>query len=162
MTYIQIVVLWCLNRYFWWFWVNVTTKPQFFNFRTWRNIEQMKIGPSLRFWFRVCKIWKFIIKKVKIMKLLLGMLKGYLKLVVYLCIIFSSMNSIFALPGWRCKCILKKEGVSRFGLVFGEGIETNNASEKVKKRGKTNFFFKNYVCTHFLTGQIRPCLLANS
>ena len=38
--------------------------------------------------------------------------------VVYLCIIFVSMHSIFALPGWRHKCILKKDGVSHFGLVY--------------------------------------------
>ena len=30
--------------------------------------------------------------------------------VVYLCIIFESMHSIFALPGWRHECILRKEG----------------------------------------------------
>ena len=38
--------------------------------------------------------------------------------VVYLCIIFKSMHIIFALPGWRHACILKKEGVSHLGLVF--------------------------------------------
>ena len=38
--------------------------------------------------------------------------------VVYLCIIFYSMHSIFALPGWRHECILKKQGVSNLGLVF--------------------------------------------
>ena len=35
--------------------------------------------------------------------------------VVYLCILFYSMHSIFALPGWRYECILKK-GVSHFRL----------------------------------------------
>ena len=38
--------------------------------------------------------------------------------VIYLCIIFVNMHSIFTLPGWRHECILKKEGVSQFGLVF--------------------------------------------
>ena len=39
--------------------------------------------------------------------------------VVYLCIIFESMNSIFALPGWRHKCILKKEGsIYRYWYCF--------------------------------------------
>ena len=33
------------------------------------------------------------------------------KPVVYLCIIFESMHSIFALPGWRHECILKKRGL---------------------------------------------------
>ena len=50
--------------------------------------------------------------------------------VVYLCIIFESMHIIFALPGWRHKCILRKEG----GWYFGEGMETNSANEKVTKR----------------------------
>ena len=36
----------------------------------------------------------------------------------YLCIIFVSMHSIFALPGGCHECILKKEGVSHIGLVF--------------------------------------------
>ena len=39
-------------------------------------------------------------------------------LVVYMCFIFESMHSIFALPGWRHRCILKKEGVSHFGLIM--------------------------------------------
>ena len=38
--------------------------------------------------------------------------------VVYFCIIFKCMHSIFGIPGWRHTCILKKEGVSHFGLVF--------------------------------------------
>ena len=38
--------------------------------------------------------------------------------VVYLCIIFVCMHSIFALPGWHHKCSLKKERVSHFGLVY--------------------------------------------
>ena len=38
--------------------------------------------------------------------------------VVYLCIIFKCMHSIFGLPGWRHACILKNEGVSHLGLVF--------------------------------------------
>ena len=35
--------------------------------------------------------------------------------VVYLCIIFYSMHFIFALPGWRHKCILKRD---RFTTCF--------------------------------------------
>ena len=34
------------------------------------------------------------------------------RVAVYLCIIFESMHSIFAPPGWRHERILKKEGVS--------------------------------------------------
>ena len=37
--------------------------------------------------------------------------------VVYLCIIFFRMHSIFALPGWRHECILQKVRVSHFGPI---------------------------------------------
>ena len=40
------------------------------------------------------------------------------ELVVYLCIIFESMHTIFALPGWRHKCILKKRGLVSKELGF--------------------------------------------
>ena len=39
-------------------------------------------------------------------------------LVVYMWFIFYSMHNIFALPGWRHECILKKDEVSHFGLIF--------------------------------------------
>ena len=45
--------------------------------------------------------------------------------VVYLCIIFESMHSIFALPGWHHKRILKKRGLVISDWYFGEGMETN-------------------------------------
>ena len=41
-----------------------------------------------------------------------------LHLVVYLCIIFYSIHSIFALPGWHHVSILRKRGVSYFGLIL--------------------------------------------
>ena len=69
------------------------------------------------------------------------------KLVVYMCIIFESMHSIFALPGWRHKCILKKRGLVISDWYFGEGMETNSAGEKVKKERKDKILFKNYVYT---------------
>ena len=60
--------------------------------------------------------------------------------VVYLCIIFESMQSIFSLPGWRHECILKQEGLVISDCYFGEGIETNSASKKVKKRKEWQYF----------------------
>ena len=39
-------------------------------------------------------------------------------LVFYFCIIFYSMHSFFALPGWRQAYIWKKDRVSQLGLVF--------------------------------------------
>ena len=66
--------------------------------------------------------------------------------VVYLCIKIYSMHCFFTLPGWRHKCISKK-WVSHFGLVFGEGMETNSASGKVKKERRNKILFKNYVYT---------------
>ena len=41
----------------------------------------------------------------------------------------------------------EKEGVSHFGLVFGERMETNSAGEKVKKERNEEILFKNYVNT---------------
>ena len=63
-----------------------------------------------------------------------------------MCIIFESMHSIFALPGWHHECILKKEGVSHFGLVFRwrDGDERCRWEGK-KKKGMTKYFIIYHV-----------------
>ena len=67
-------------------------------------------GPHFRFLFEA------IIKSL-ISKLSRSLIRNT-PIAVYSCIIFVSMHSIFALPGSRHKCSLKKMRVSHFGLVF--------------------------------------------
>ena len=62
---------------------------------------------------------------------------------------FVSMHSIFALPGWRHKCSLKKWGLVILDRYFGEGMETNSADKKVKRRECQNSLLKLCVQTFF-------------
>ena len=57
------------------------------------------------------------------------------------------MHSIFALPGGRHQCILKKRGSVISDWYFGKRMETNSAGEKVKKEREDKNLFKNYVYT---------------
>ena len=72
-------------------------------------------------------------------------------IVVYLCIIFESMHSIFALPGWHHKFILKKEGVSHFGLIF----QWRDGKVQVKWEGNK----KLSLCNVYFIGITRPPLI---
>ena len=63
--------------------------------------------------------------------------------VVYLCVIFFSMHSIFALPGWCHECILRK--VFRTGIL----VKGWSTGEKVKKREERQNFVQE-LCVHTL------------
>ena len=52
-------------------------------------------------------------------------------LVVCMCIIFVCIHSVYALPGWRHVCSLKKMRVGHFGLVCWWREETHRAGKKV-------------------------------
>ena len=51
-----------------------------------------------------------------------------------------------ALPGWRHECLLRKYWENILEWYFDEGMGTNSAGEKVKKRGMTKFCSKT-KCT---------------
>ena len=97
-----------------------------FQLKSWRCLFELSPQFAWKIWpetfsavptvTQVRSLIFFYLKSFVVFGSLIILFCGY-DIVVYLCIKIYSMHRFFALPGWRHKCILRKERVRHFGLI---------------------------------------------